>query len=202
MKKRDTEETMNTVIENIITRRSVRAYTKDQITIEELQTILTAGSYAPNGMGLQNWKFTAIQNPAVLKKVNEAIRQTLLSIPVVAETHPYIVSLIEKANNVTANFLYYAPTYIIVSNLKDDGNSMPDSALAISNMMLAAHSLGIGSCWLNQLPGLTHMPMIRELLTKLGIPENHIVYGSLVMGYAAGEPKPASPRKDVIHIIT
>lgn len=192
---------MNTVLENIVTRRSIRNYRSQQISMEELNTILLAGSYAPNGMGTQSWKFTAIQNPDTIQKVNESIRQALLSIPIVAETHPYIVSLIEKAKDDRANFLYNAPTFIIVSHLKDDGNAMPDSALAIGNMMLAAHSLGIGSCWLNQLPGLTHMPMIRELLTELDIPENHIVYGSVVFGYQADEPKPATTRKDVINII-
>ena len=110
----------------------------------------------------------------MLQKVNEAIRQTLLSIPVAAETHPYIVSLIEKAKDEGADFLYHEPTYIIVSGLKDNGNAMPD---------------------------ITHMPLIREVLTELDIPGNHIVYGSVVMGYPAAEPKPAEPRKDVIHII-
>lgn len=192
---------MNDIIENILTRRSIRAFKEYQISEEDLRTILVAGSFAPNGMGAQSWKFTAIQNATAIKKVNEAIRQTLLSIPVMPETHPYVVSLIEKANDKNADFLYHAPTFIIVSNLKDNGNSMPDSALAIGNMMLAAHSLGIGSCWLNQLPGLTHMPLIHSLLTELDIPENHIVYGSVVMGYAAEESKTAAPRKNVINII-
>lgn len=111
------------------------------------------------------------------------------------------MSLVEKAKDESSNFLYHAPTFIIVSNLKDNGNSMPDSALANGNMMLAAHSLGIGSCWLNQLPGLTHMPLIRELLSDLDVPVNHIVYGSVVMGYAAEEPKQAAPRKNVVNII-
>ncbi|QDR82641.1 nitroreductase family protein [Sporomusa termitida] len=192
---------MNAALANIFTRRSVRAFTNEQLAKEHLHTILMAGSYAPNGMGRQTWRFTAIQNPAVLKKVNATIGQALLSIPIVAATHPYIVSLIEKAKTANADFLYKAPTFILVSNLKDDGNSMPDSALAIGNMMLAAHSLGIGSCWLNQLPGLTHMPLIRELLTELDVPGNHIVYGSVVMGYAAAEPQAAAPRKNVINII-
>ncbi|AEY67265.1 nitroreductase family protein [Clostridium sp. BNL1100] len=192
---------MNSIIENMLTRRSIRNYKKEQISAEDLNRILLAGSYAPSGMGMQSWKFTAIQNSDTMKKVNEAIRQTLLTIPVVSETHPYIVSLIKKAENENSNFLYNAPTYIIVSNLKDNGNAMPDSALAIGNMMLAAHSLGIGSCWLNQLPGLTNMPLIRELMTDLEIPENHIIYGSVVMGYAAEKSEPAAPRKVVIHII-
>lgn len=67
--------------------------------------------------------------------------------------------------------------------------------------VLAAHSLGIGSCWLNQLPGLTNMPLIRELLSDLDVPVNHIVYGSVVMGYAAEEPKQAALRKNVVNII-
>ncbi|MDD3766139.1 MAG: nitroreductase family protein [Eubacteriales bacterium] len=192
---------MNSIIENMLTRRSVRKFKENQISEEDLSTILMAGSYAPSGMGMQSWKFTAIQNPQTLKKVNEAIRQALLSIPIVEETHPYVVSLIEKAQDESAEFLYHAPTYIIVSNLKDNQNSMADCALAIGNMMLAAHSLGIGSCWLNQLPGLTHLPLIRELLNDLDIPKTHDVYGSVVMGYAAEEPKPADPRKDVINII-
>lgn len=195
------ENIMNTVLENIITRRSVRNYRCEQIMEEELNMILLAGSYAPNGMGTQSWKFTAIQKPEVMKRVNESIRQAILSIPVTTQTHPYIVSLIEKAKDENANFLYNAPTFIIVSHLKDNGNAMPDSALAIGNMMLAAHSLEIGSCWLNQLPGMTHMPIIRELLREINIPEDHIVYGSFVLGYPAEEPKPAEARKDVINII-
>ncbi|MBR0596991.1 nitroreductase family protein [Sinanaerobacter chloroacetimidivorans] len=192
---------MNQILENIMTRRSIRKFRSEQITDQELQDILLAGSYAPSGMGLQTWKFTAIQGRDAMQKVNESIRQALLSIPVTAETHPYVASLIEKAKDETADFLYHAPTYIIVSNLKDSGNAMPDSALAIGNMMLAAHSLGVGSCWLNQLPGLTHMPVIRQLLNELDIPENHIIYGTVVLGYPADEPNPAAPRKDVINII-
>lgn len=192
---------MNCTIENILTRRSVRDFKANQIPEEDLNIILKAGSYAPNAMGLQNWKFTAIQNTEMLKKVNEAIRKTLLSIPIVPETHPYVVSLIEKSKDERADFLYHAPTLIIVSNLNNNGNSMPESSLAIGNMMLAGQSLGISSCWLNQLPGLTHMPLIRNLLNELDIPKTHIIYGTIVMGYAAYKPKTAIERKDVINII-
>lgn len=51
---------MNSIIENILTRRSIRTFRETQISEEDLNTILTAGSYAPNGMGTQSWKFTAI----------------------------------------------------------------------------------------------------------------------------------------------
>lgn len=192
---------MNEVINNMLTRRSIRSFTEDQISEQDLKTILMAGSYAPSGMGLQTWKFTAIQKTDMIVKVNETIRKALLSIPIVEETHPYIVKLIEKAKDENTNFLYQAPTYIIVSNLEENGNAMADSALALGNMMLAAHSLGIGTCWLSQLPRLGHLPQIRELLTELNIPKDHSVYGSLAVGYPLGEPRPVQPRKDVITII-
>ncbi|HEY8364028.1 MAG TPA: nitroreductase [Haloplasmataceae bacterium] len=183
---------MNTIMENILSRRSIRKYRKEQIKLEELETILLAGSYAPTGRAMQSWKFTAIQNQEVLNKVNETIRQTILAIKE--------ERFLEKAKDENANFLFNAPTYVIVSNLKDNPNSMADSALAIGNMMLAAHSLGIGSCWLNLLPNLTNQPQIRSLLNELDIPENHQVYGSVAFGYP-DEVKEAAPRKDVINII-
>lgn len=194
---------MNPAIENILTRRSVRSFRADQIAKEELDAILLAGSYAPSSLGEQSWLFTAVLNPETLRAVNEAIRQALLILPIEPDTYPYTVSLVEKAKTrgVDANFLFHAPAYIIVSNRADNKNAMADSALALENMMLAAHSLGIGSCWLNQIAQLTHLAPIREIMDTLKIPKDHLVYGSMVLGYPAKEPRPAAPRKDVIRII-
>ncbi|NLD84214.1 MAG: nitroreductase family protein [Clostridiales bacterium] len=193
---------MNDVIRNILGRRSVRAYKPAQISQEDLELILEAGRYAPSGMNAQSWRFTAIQNPAVLKQVNEAIRRTLLSLPVGPETTAYTISLIEKAAEENADFLYRAPTLVIVTNRSDSRHAMADSALALGSMMLAAHSLGIASCWLNQLATYTHMPPIRALLADLDVPPDHNVYGAAALGYAAEEPEPV-PRKDgVIHVIS
>lgn len=192
---------MNPVIENIVTRRSIRTFKEQQIKRDELMEILTAGSFAPTGKGMQSWKFTAIQDPNILQKVNDVMRQALLEIPEEDELYSYFVSHIHKAKDASANFLFHAPTYILVSNQIDNDNSMADSALALGNMMLTAHSLGIGSCWLNQLPRLSGYPKIRELLTELEIPNDHIVFGSIAIGYSAEKIKKAAPRKDVIHII-
>lgn len=192
---------MSAVLENILTRRSVRSFQDREIPKEDFQQILTAGSYAPTGMGLQSWQFTATQNPSVMAEINEALRQALLATPILPDTYPYLASLIKKAVDPECNFLYHAPAYVLVSNVKDNRNAIPDCALAIGNMMLAAHDLGIGSCWLNQLPGMTHQPVIRALMDRLDIPEDHLIFGSVVLGYPAKDPKPAAPRKDVIRMI-
>jgi len=54
-------------------------------------------------------------------------------------------------------------------------------------MFLAAHSLGIGSCWINQLGTTCDDPEVREFISSLGVPENHKVYGCVALGYA--DPK-------------
>lgn len=190
---------MYNVIETILTRRSIRSFLDKQIPLKNLQTILLAGSYAPTGMGMQSWKFTAIQNKNILDKINKAIKTAILTVSNDNKLYSYVNKFIKRAQDESYNFLYNAPTYVIVSNLESNYNSMADSSLAIGNMMLAAHSMGIGSCWLNQLPRLSNIHEIKDLLIELEIPENHKVYGSVVFGYPNEIPK-VYLRKDVSKI--
>lgn len=88
---------MNNVLEIIKTRRSIRAYTSNPVEREKLQAVLEAGCHAPYGLTLKNRLFTALQGEKRISQVNACIRDCLLSIPVTAQTHPYIQSLIQKA---------------------------------------------------------------------------------------------------------
>ncbi len=192
---------MNPVMENILTRRSIRSYEERQIPAESLDQILLAGTYAPSGRSLQTWKFTAVQNPQVLARINATLREALRTVSVGPDTHPYVAHLKPKAEREDSEFLFHAPTYVIVSNDRENVNALADSAVAMENMMLAAHSFGIGSCWLNHLPGLTHHPVIRSLMTELDIPDHHDIYGTLALGWPKKSSPAAGPRKDAIHII-
>lgn len=75
---------LNEVLENIKSRRSVRAYTEQQVSAEDLNLILEAATHAPSGMNFQTWHFTAIQDAAVLTELNEKKRALLprVTIPV------------------------------------------------------------------------------------------------------------------------
>lgn len=192
---------MNPVMENILTRRSIRSYEERQIPAESLDQILLAGTYAPSGRSLQTWKFTAVQNPQVLARINAALREALRTVSVGPDTHPYVARLKPKAEREDSEFLFHAPTYVIVSNDRENVNALADSAVAMENMMLAAHSFGIGSCWLNHLPGLTHHPVILSLMAELDIPDHHDIYGTLALGWPKKSSPAAGPRKDAIHII-
>ena len=154
---------MNEVLNNILTRRSIRKFKPEQIKDEELDLILKAGIYAPTGMGKQSWKFTVLQNKEKIEALAKVVREIL-------------------GRNEGYNF-YAPPTLILVSNDRDNSNGLADSSCALENIFLMANSLGIGSCWINQLKTICDEKEVRELLNEFEIPENHIVWGMASIGY-------------------
>ena len=93
-----------------------------------------------------------------------------------------------------------APVLIIVSNLPPE-TSLPgaDSACALTNMFNAAHALGLGTVWINQLNNCCGDPAVREILTAFGVPTDHVVYGCAAVGHPAADlPARAAKNPDVV----
>ena len=153
------KETMNT----ILTRRSTRKFLNRPIPEEELQQIIQAALHAPSGMGRQTWQFTAVKNRGKIQELAAVIRKVL-------DRDGYD--------------MYQPEVIIIPSNDRESPFGREDDACAMENMFLAAHSMGIGSVWINQLQGICDEPSVRQVLTSLGIPENHVVYGLAALVYA------------------
>lgn len=171
---------MNEVISNLLTRRSVRAFTEKRIPNDDLKTILKAALYAPSGMNRQTWQFTAVTNREKIQMLADAIGKELRR----------------------ENYNFYLPDVLIIpSNERESRWGREDNACALENIFLAAHALGIGSVWINQLQGICDVPEIRALLHKFGIPENHVVYGMAALGYAKEEPKNDITKTGKIHIV-
>ena len=170
---------MNETLQTIKARRSVRAYTEQQVFVEDLNLILEAATYAPSGMHLETWHFTAIQNKEVLKELNDKIKGAFAK-----SDDPHTQ---ERGHSQTYCCYYHAPTLVIVSNEPDKWWAGMDCACALENIFLAAKSLGIGSCWINQLGQTCDDPDVRAFLTKLGVPESHKVYGCAALGYAPAD---------------
>lgn len=158
---------MNDFVKTLLTRRSVRAFKGDPVSREDLETLMEAAAYAPSGMNRQTWEFTAVANPDKIQELAGLIREELGR---------------EQYD------MYRPAALIIPSNRKDSPFGREDNACALENIFLAAHSMGISSVWINQLHGICDKPAIRSFLTKLGIPEDHEVYGMAALGYAAKEP--------------
>jgi nitroreductase len=190
----------NEVLNCILTRRSTRNYQEQQIDSLQLDTILNAAIWAPSGGNNQTWLFTAIQNQEILIKLNELVKEGFqhwipdddypgkLSAKAVSEKHNY-------------NFYYHAPTLIIASNRPGYENAMADCSLALENIFLAAHSLSLGSCYINQLHWLRNDPDLRDFLFELGIPREHTICSAAAIGYIGKESSPPPRKKNTICII-
>jgi nitroreductase len=172
---------VNETIKTILNRRSVRSYQPKQITDEELNLILNAGTYAPSAMNEQSSHFTVIQNKEVMSE---------------------LVALAKKATNQDRNPFYDAPTVVLVFAKKDNIAPVQDASLAIENIFLAAASLNIGSCWVNCVNRIFKTEKGMELQKKIGVSQEYMSVGSCILGYAAGASNEAAPRKeDFINII-
>ena len=167
----------NTVLTALKTRRSIRSYKAEQITDEELQAVLEAGTWAPTGMGFQDPWIVAEQDPAIreqLSRMNGKIMGT--------DSDPY----------------YGAPTFVLVLASRPEKwrNAVQDASLVLGNMMNAAHSIGLGSCWINREREMFETEEGKALMKQWGLPDDLIGVGAIALGYPASEPKAPKPRKE------
>ena len=162
-------------LEIIRTRRSCRSYKPDQITDEQLNVVLEAGTYAPTSRGLQSPFIVAVQNDALKERLAKMNAEVM---------------------GVTTNPYYDAPTYVLVFVPEDAPNGVQDASLVLENMMLVAHAQGLGSCWIHREREMFATEEGKELMRQWGLPEGLIGIGALSVGYPDGEPSPAKPRKE------
>ncbi len=166
---------MNAVLENIRTRRSVRKYKPDMIPQEILDQILEAGTYAATGMGMQS--------PIILAVTNRKMRDRLSAMNA-------------KVMGTDSDPFYGAPVVLVVLADKSRGTYLYDGSLVMGNLMLAAHELGIASCWIHRAKEEFETPEGKEILASLGITGDYEGIGHCILGYADGPEPAAKPRKD------
>jgi len=182
-----TNETLS-IIKN---RRSIRNFKDEQIKDEELQAVLDAGIYAPSAND-QAWRFTVIQNKELLAWLNCEAKE------IAKQYEP----LQELANNEGFNIFYGAPTLILVSGEEKAIAIESDCAAATQNMLLAAESIGLGSCWIGFVLVAFSSPKAKEYLKELGVPDGYKPYASVALGYKNIESVETPQRKpDVINYI-
>ena len=166
---------MNEVIKNIKSRRSCRAYKEEQISNEVLNEILECALCGPSGMNSQGCYYTAIQNKEVLQELNNAIKN------VFRERGD------SRGFDENYNFYYNAPTLILVAAKKDYKYFYTDGSAGLENMFLASNSLGLGSCWINQLVDTCNETSVRKILNICHIPLDFDIIGCAAIGYSARE---------------
>ena len=174
---------MSEALENIKTRRSIRKYKPDMIPQEILDQIMEAGLYAASGMGQQN--------TIIIQVTNKELRDQ-------------ISKMNQEIGGWKEGFdpFYGAPAMLIVLAKKDWPNRVYDGSLVMGNLMLAAHDLGIGSCWIHRAKQEFETEWGKEFLKSLGIEEEYEGIGHCALGYIDGEyPKaPAIKENRVFYV--
>ena len=178
---------MNEIINTILSRRSVRSYSDKQIKNEELELILKAGLFAPSAHNQQSWHFTVIQDKAVIDNLSEASKEAMLKLN---DEH------LKKYTDKNFHLFYNAPTVIVVSGEKAALAPRVDCSAAIQNMLVAAESLNIGTCWIGLVTPLFQSERAAEFAKLYSIPEGYELFYAVTVGYKAEENQPAAPRRE------
>ena len=166
---------MNETLNNLKTRRSIRAYKPEQVEKDLLEQVLEAGIYAPTGGGRQTPFIVAVQDPETVKqlsRMNAAVNG--------AKTDPF----------------YGAPTVLVVLADRARGTFLQDGSAVITTLLNAAHALGLGSCWINRAREMFDTAEGRKMLRGWGVEDKYVGVGSCILGYADCPHPEAKPRKE------
>ena len=161
-------------------RRSIRKYKSEQLTEEQLQTLLECGFLAPSGGNSQNWHVTVVQSQDYLNRLSEANRQNILA----DKDLPQEIK--DRFTGSGASVSFGAPTVLFISAKGSDVNA----CFLAEHIVLAAESLGLGSCYLG---GIIRFMKAggKEFIDELGIPDGY----DLLYGIAVGTPDEAPDAK-------
>lgn len=164
----------NETLQTIKNRRSCRSYQPRQITDEQLDAVLEAGTYAASAMGRQSAKIVVVQDAATraqLTRMNAAVMGS------------------------DGDPMYGAPTILVVLADANSKNAVQDGSLVMGNLMNAAHALGVDSCWIHRAKQVFQTEEGKALMKKWGLGENYVGIGNCILGYRAAELNPPKERK-------
>ena len=169
-------------IETMLTRRSCRSYNDKPVDEDALAKIIEAGRFAANGMGRQAVTFVAVTDPATVAQLSHMNAQIMgTDIDPFYGAHAVVVVLVDSS----------VPTCV------------EDGALAMGNLMNAAHALGVESCWIHRAKEEFESEEGRELLAKWGLPSDGSLrgVGHCILGYSDAPATEAKPRhENVVYV--
>lgn len=177
---------MNEVIEAIKKRRSIRSYDDRPVPRDIINTIIEAGNEAPSAMNSQPWRFVVVEDKEAKRKLlRAALPNAQKIVDMIKEVNPERYDIIKKRYDELEDPVYYsAPAIVfVIGSGRYADHSCP---LACENIMLAAHSLGLGSCWVGFGAMVTDDAEVRNILE---LKEDETIFGPILLGYPKGYPE-------------
>ena len=171
----------NEVVQAILTRRSIREFTERPVSRAILETLVKCGTYAPSGHNMQTWHFTVITDGAKIAELKDMAERICR-----AKKNAYFYGFVNPA------------AVIMVSEDRRNHDALQDGSAATENIMLAAHSLGLGSVWVNGIIHICDDEEMRPFLTSLGVPQNHVIVSTICLGYPKSAGRELAKKTDVV----
>ena len=168
----------NETMESIMNRRSIRAYKPDAVPQNLLDTLALAAINAPSARNLQPWEMRIIKNRELIAEI---------------ESGWLAVRKAENPSLEPRPVFHGAPVLLVVAFDKNNPFGQVDCGWFGQNILLAAHSLGLGTCVVANANGFYNSDAGKDVMAKLNFSENYEVIYSISLGYPAEEPA-AKPR--------
>ena len=166
---------MNNNLDFILNRKSIKKYKDTMVLTDDLDKIIECGKYAPSGMNKQSAIILAVTNKETRDKLSKLNAKIM--------------------GNENIDPFYNAPVVLVVLADKDVPTYIYDGSVVMENLLLAAHTLGLGACWIHRAKEMFETEEGKSILNSLGINGNYEGIGNCIIGYPDMDPVD-KPRKD------
>ena len=190
------------MLDLIKSRRSIRSYQNKPVPKEVIEDILEAGRYAPSSLNTQPWEFVVVSEEKLIEEIKRVITR---KIKIIYSILPFlklfvkdlrdekITGALKKTATTPGDTIFYGAPAVIFIVSKEKGKwTAINCALAAENMMLQAHSLGLGSCFIGRTDFLNKN---RKLFKRMGLQKKHSIFAALAIGYPKDSPENIPQRK-------
>ncbi len=173
------------ILDNMLTRRSIRKYKSQQVSKAQIDTIMKSAIFAPSALNKQPWEIRVVQNPKILKEINDRFLKF-------AQGKEFQGSA-AKYREPGFSIFHNSPTLIVIARDKENKSSYLDCGIALQNILLSAHAVGLGTCPLGTLVPILNDPENKDIIDLLNIPEGYEVAINVSLGYP--DEKPVAPKR-------
>ncbi|MDV3428981.1 MAG: nitroreductase [Bacillota bacterium] len=180
------------IIECINSRRSGRIYTDELISEETMTKLIELGTKAPTGSGLEPWGFVIIRDKEEIDSLSEMTKKFITEN---LERYPYLQQYSKWMTNPKFHVFNRANTLLLIYGNPVSHWYVYDCSMAAGNIMLAAHSMGIGTCWIGF---AEHTLNTKEFKEKHGVPGKYELISAISMGYMKMEQAPPKRKEPLI----
>ncbi|WP_338731486.1 nitroreductase family protein [Mangrovimonas cancribranchiae] len=188
-----TEPNSEAIMDNILTRRSIRKYTSQQVSTAKLEQIMKSAMYAPSANNKQPWEVRIVQNPELLEEINKRFIDWAQGKTLNGRTNQY--------NEPGFSIFHDAPTLIVIARDKNNPYSNLDCGIILQNILLSAHALNLGTCPLGAMVPSMNSKKNKDILELLNIPEDYEVSVNVALGYPDEVPKAPKRNPERLRIV-